>query len=108
MSQSRGFKALTANSSLKNPHKVRTITAGVLAAERNFAKISRKVCKKKGMSALPPKADMCIATPHVCFGPKADICHLFDHFVRDGDDTRRNGEAERLGRGEIDNKLEFG
>jgi hypothetical protein len=25
------------------------------------------------MSALPPKADMCSAKAHVCFGPKADI-----------------------------------
>jgi hypothetical protein len=25
------------------------------------------------MSALPPKADMCGALTHVCFGPKADI-----------------------------------
>src|SRR5262245_39808471 len=25
------------------------------------------------MSALPPKADMCIALAHVCFGPKADM-----------------------------------
>src|SRR4030095_5569824 len=25
------------------------------------------------MSALPPKADMCIATDNVCFGPEADI-----------------------------------
>jgi hypothetical protein len=25
------------------------------------------------MSALPPKADMGSANPHVCFGPKADI-----------------------------------
>ena len=34
------------------------------------------------MSALPPKADMCTAQAHVCFGPKADIgrqlrCPLF-------------------------------
>jgi hypothetical protein len=28
---------------------------------------------QKVMSALPPKADMCGATAHVCFGPKADI-----------------------------------
>src|SRR5262245_6302978 len=28
------------------------------------------------MSALPPKADMCSAVAHVCFGPKADICDL--------------------------------
>jgi hypothetical protein len=25
------------------------------------------------MSALPPKADMCTAISHVCFGPEADI-----------------------------------
>ena len=29
------------------------------------------------MSALPPRADMCGALAHVCFGPKADI--LFDY-----------------------------
>ena len=27
---------------------------------------------QKGMSALTPKADMCSATRHVCFVPKAD------------------------------------
>jgi hypothetical protein len=27
----------------------------------------------KPMSALPPKADMCSALGHVCFGPIADI-----------------------------------
>jgi hypothetical protein len=27
------------------------------------------------MSALPPKADMCGAQAHVCFGPKADMGH---------------------------------
>jgi hypothetical protein len=25
------------------------------------------------MSALPPKADMCVALAYACFGPKADI-----------------------------------
>jgi len=30
------------------------------------------------MSALPPKADMCGARAHVCFGPIADIAKLFD------------------------------
>ena len=28
---------------------------------------------QNAMSALPPKADMCGAGTHVCFGPKADI-----------------------------------
>jgi hypothetical protein len=28
---------------------------------------------QKAMSALPPKADMCIATRHVRYGPIADI-----------------------------------
>jgi hypothetical protein len=33
------------------------------------------------MSALPPKADMCGAIAHVCFGPKADMLTLFDDIV---------------------------
>jgi len=41
---------------------------------------------QRGMSALPPKADICGALVHVCFGPKADSCtaakrSLFDNFV---------------------------
>ena len=38
----------------------------------------RTCAVQKGMSALPPKADMCSATWHVRFVPKADIS-LFDH-----------------------------
>jgi hypothetical protein len=33
-----------------------------------------------GMSALPPKADMCGATSDVCFGPIADISRANDVF----------------------------
>ena len=33
----------------------------------------------KLMSALPPKADMCSALAHVCFGPKADMCNANRH-----------------------------
>src|SRR6185295_20284401 len=33
---------------------------------------------------------------------------LFDHFIRDGNEPRWNGEAERLGGLEIDDELEFG
>ena len=29
-----------------------------------------------GMSALPPKADMCGALAHICFVPQADICEM--------------------------------
>ena len=35
------------------------------------------------MSALRPKADMCSANRHGCFGPKADI--LFDNLVGAGE-----------------------
>ena len=38
---------------------------------------------QQGMSALPPKADMCVATRHVRFVPIADSCtatHSF--FIR--------------------------
>jgi hypothetical protein len=29
------------------------------------------------MSAFPPKADMCSALAHVCFGPRADIARSY-------------------------------
>ena len=41
------------------------------------------------MSALPPKADMCGALVHVCFGPKADIRAAPTHF------TPESGHANR-------------
>jgi hypothetical protein len=34
------------------------------------------------ISALPPKADMCVATRDVRYGPKADIGTLFEQLVR--------------------------
>ena len=34
----------------------------------------RTYAVQKGMSALPPKADMCAATRYVRFVPIADIC----------------------------------
>ena len=43
------------------------------------------------MSALPPKADMCGALAHVCFGPKADI-------LRSGNDVRFLPKSGRLHR----------
>src|SRR5262245_30329137 len=50
---------------------------------------------QKVMSALPPKADMCGAHAHVCFGPKADIASplprdkLLPIVVRNFDDAFR-------------------
>ena len=43
---------------------------------------------QKGMSALPPKADMRSATWDVRFVPKADISRLFDHRVGPGEQLR--------------------
>jgi hypothetical protein len=59
------------------------------------------------MSALLPKADMCGALADVCFRPIADIAS-FDHFVGDGEDSRRDGQAKRLGGLKVDDKLELG
>ena len=36
----------------------------------------RTFAVQKGMSALPPKADMCGATRDVRYGPTADIAYL--------------------------------
>src|SRR5262249_25604825 len=46
------------------------------------------------MSALPPKADMCSAQAHVCFGPKADILRAYY-----GIDRQVETEMEQFGSG---------
>ena len=57
---------------------------------------------QKGMSASPPKADMCGALAHVRFVPKADIASLIDDFVGASDQGRRHGEPERFCGLEVD------
>ena len=53
---------------------------------------------QNGMSALPPKADMCSATSDVRFVPIADMPALFDHLVGAREYGRRNCEAQCLSR----------
>jgi hypothetical protein len=60
------------------------------------------------MSALPPKADVCGANRHVCFGPRADIVCLFDDFVREREKFDRNLQFECLCGLEVDHKVKFG
>ena len=57
---------------------------------------------QNGMSALPPKADMCGALAHVRFVPKADIASLIDDFVGAGYQGRWHGEPERFCGLEVD------
>ena len=40
----------------------------------------RTFAAHKGMSALPPKADICSAPAQVCFGPIADIRGAYQTF----------------------------
>jgi|RhiMetStandDraft_4_1073278.scaffolds.fasta_scaffold01442_4 hypothetical protein len=47
----------------------------VLGHKRTFA-------VQKVMSALPPKADMCSALAHVCFGPIPVIASKYQEFGR--------------------------
>ena len=61
-----------------------------------------------GMSALPPKADMCGAVPDVRFGPIADIATLlFDYFVGALLKLQRHLEAYCFGSLEVDYELEL-
>ena len=45
------------------------------------------------MSALPPKADMCSAQAHVCFGPIADIALLFTPPLRPAKRGEKDGQT---------------
>ena len=57
---------------------------------------------QKGMSALPPKADMCDATRDVRFAPKADLACLFDHFIGSGEKDCWHSNAKLFRGLEID------
>jgi len=58
---------------------------------------------QNGMSALPPKADMCSARADVRFGPIADIRRrLFDHIVSGQKNAIWYGDANRFRGLEID------
>jgi hypothetical protein len=76
-----------------------------------FARMSalsqkRTCAPQKVMSALPPKADMCVALAYVCFGPKADIAS-FDHLVGATYERVGNGDTERLGGPEVCDQFDF-
>jgi len=65
---------------------------------------------QNGMSALPPKADMCGATRDVRFGPIADTCiaancALFDHGICLHENSGRNRETQNFGALDVDNEL---
>ena len=58
-----------------------------------------------GMSALPPKADVCSALDDVRFGPKADMS--FDDLVGERHHLRGNFNTERLCSSQIDDQFEL-
>jgi hypothetical protein len=68
----------------------------------------RTFAARNGMSALPPRADMCSALAHVCFGPIADIGWLFDQLVCTAEQLPWYLEAKRLCGCEIDEELKVG
>src|SRR5262245_49896011 len=62
----------------------------------------------KGMSALPPKADIGTQPRDVRFVPKADIERLIANLVGATDQRMRNCNAERLRGFQVDNQFVFG
>jgi len=74
-------------------------TAFVFAGKQTYA-------VQNGMSALPPKADMCSAVVHVCFGPKADI-KLLDHLIGAGEQSGGHCQAECRCGFQIDRQFVF-
>src|SRR5262245_55998523 len=62
------------------------------------------------MSAFPPKADMCGALAHACYGPKAGIeaPALIDHLIRACEYRLWHGDAELLCNRKVDDQLKSG
>src|SRR5262245_25347704 len=60
------------------------------------------------MSALPPKADMCSARNHVCFGPKADMVTSLDQIICAGNQRKGYADAEFLGSFKINYQFVLG
>src|SRR5262249_32069370 len=81
----------------------RAMPKDIGAHARMSAQGQKRTCAaQEGMSALPPKADMCSAVADVRYGPIADILVSFDHFVGNLLKLPRNLKAERLRSLEID------
>jgi hypothetical protein len=57
--------------------------------------------REKSCPLYPPKADVCDANCHVCFGPKADMTASFNHLVGSPEQCGRQFNPERLGGLEI-------
>src|SRR5450631_3832309 len=63
----------------------------------------------RGTSVLPSGADIVSLPRHVRFVPISEVSELlFNHLVGASDERRRNGEAKRFRRLEIDDQLIFG
>ena len=60
---------------------------------------------QNGMSALPPKADMCSALVMSALCQKRTSSASFDHLVGTSEKHRRHGNAERTGCPEIEHEL---
>ena len=97
-------------------HQAGNCTVSALGQKQTFA-------PQNVMSALQPKADICSATVHVCFGPiadivqhggdvrfvpKAEVTPLFDHLVGQHEEVVWHFDPERPRGGEIDDEMEFG
>jgi hypothetical protein len=62
---------------------------------------------QSGMSALPPKADMCSALANVRFGPIADLDGSIDYLVGKLLNQQGHVDAEGLRRFLVDKELKF-
>ena len=65
-------------------------------------------CNAQGYVRFTPNSGHRLRFRHVRFGPKADIRHLFDHFIGGIQEPFRNRQAERLSGLEVNDKLKLG
>src|SRR5262245_65496702 len=79
----------------------------------SFASLPR-TARLRRMSAMPPIATESVGCNEPTRCANCGLMHrskhgiLFDHLVGAGEQRRRNFDAERLGRGQVHNEIEFG
>src|SRR5437899_8723662 len=88
-----------------NPHSARGTATPSLIAVSSLGGFPTPALRARGTVIIGPASENLHTSRHMqCSKGQS----LFDHLIRNRQHAWRNGQAERLGRFELDDKIEFG